>query len=156
MDRFKFLPMGFRRPWVLAAQGALIASLVAMAALGDLDVTSLGPLMAAGFVVNAFAATQDVAVDGMAIDILPEDERGRANAFMAFGQVAGASAFGALCATLLPMFGLPVTALVCAAAVAVIFVFCHGRGASRPNGRCRRREAFDGSSTICSASCSCR
>ena len=122
MDRFKFLPMGFRRPWVLAAQGSLIASLVAMAALGDLDVTSLGPLMAAGFVVNAFAATQDVAVDGMAIDILPEDERGRANAFMAFGQVAGASAFGALCATLLPMFGLPITALVCALAVAVIFV----------------------------------
>ena len=122
MDRFKFLPMGFRRPWVMVAQASLIASLLGMAVLGPLDVTALGPLMVMGFVVNAFAATQDVAVDGMAIDILPEDERGRANAFMAFGQVAGFSAYGALCSTLLPLVGLPVTALVCAATVAVIFL----------------------------------
>ncbi|MYD99634.1 MAG: MFS transporter [Gammaproteobacteria bacterium] len=122
MDRFKFLPMGFRRPWVMAAQVSLIASLLAMATLGPLDVQSLGPFMVAGFVVNAFAATQDVAVDGMAIDILPEDERGRANAFMAFGQVAGSSTYGALCGTLLPLVDLPGTALVCAASVAVIFV----------------------------------
>ena len=97
MDRFKFLPMGFRRPWVMAAQGGLALSFVALAATGDLGLDSLTPLMAIGFVINAFAATQDVAVDGMAIDILPEDERGRANAFMAAGQVAGFSAYGALC-----------------------------------------------------------
>ena len=122
MDRFKFLPMGFRRPWVMAAQVSLVASLLALAALGPLDAQSLGPLMAVGFVVNAFAATQDVAVDGMAIDILPESERGRANAFMAFGQVAGTSAYGALCGTLLPRVGLAVTAMVCAATVAMIFL----------------------------------
>ena len=122
MDRFKYLPMGFRRPWVMVAQGSLILSLMGLAALGDLDVTSLGPFMAMGFVVNAFAATQDVAVDGMAIDILPVGERGRANAFMAFGQVSGAAAFGSLCATLLPLVGMPVTALVCAVAVALIFL----------------------------------
>ncbi len=121
MDRFKYLPMGFRRPWVMAAQGSLIVSLLAMAMLGELDVTALGPFMVAGFVVNACAATQDVAVDGMAIDILPEDERGRANAFMAFGQVSGAAAFGALCGMLLPMVGMPATAFVCAGTVAVIF-----------------------------------
>lgn len=122
MDRFKFLPMGFRRPWVMAAQISLIVSLLAMAGLGPLDVESLGPFMVAGFVVNAFAATQDVAVDGMAIDILPVDERGRANAFMAFGQVAGSSMYGALCGTLLPQVGLPTTAVVCAASVALIFL----------------------------------
>ena len=72
MDRFKFLPMGFRRPWVMAAQGGLALSFVALAATGDLGLDSLTPLMAIGFVINAFAATQDVAVDGMAIDILPE------------------------------------------------------------------------------------
>ena len=106
----------------MVAQASLIASLLGMAMLGPLDVTALGPLMVMGFVVNAFAATQYVAVDGMAIDILPENERGRANAFMAFGQVAGFSAYGALCSTLLPLVGLPVTALVCAATVAVIFL----------------------------------
>ena len=53
-------------------------------------------LIVLGTIVNTFAALQDVAVDGMAIDILPEGERGRANAFMAFGQAAGFSLFGAL------------------------------------------------------------
>ena len=122
MDRFKFLPMGFRRPWVMAAQAGLTLSLLALAAMGDLDLESLGPLMVIGFIINALAATQDVAVDGMAIDILPEDERGRANACMAAGQVLGASAYGALCGTLIPIVGLPVTALVCAVTVAAIFV----------------------------------
>ena len=123
MDRFKFLPMGFRRPWVMGAQGGLILSLVALAVMGDLDLGSLVPLAALCFVINAFAATQDVAVDGMAIDILPEDERGRANAFMAAGQASGAAAFGALCGTLIPMVGLSVAALVCAVTVAAIFLF---------------------------------
>lgn len=122
MDRLTFLPMGFRRPWVLFAQAGLTVCLVAVA-LTPFDVRALAPLVAVGFATNAFAATQDVAVDGMAIDILPVDERGRANAFMAFGQVAGSSSFGALCGTLLPIIGLQPTASLCAATVAVIFVF---------------------------------
>ena len=122
MDRFKFLPMGFRRPWVMGAQGGLVVSFLALATMGDMDPEALVAFMAMGFVINAFSATQDVAVDGMAIDVLPEDERGRANAFMAAGQVAGFSAYGALCGTLLPLVGLPVTALVCAVTVAAIFV----------------------------------
>ena len=122
MDRITFLPMGFRRPWVLFAQGALTMSLLVLA-LTPFDVGAMAPLMVVGFVTNAFAATQDVAVDGMAIDVLPVDERGRANAFMAFGQVAGSSSFGALCGTLLPLVGLPLTASFCAATVAAIFLF---------------------------------
>ena len=78
--------------------------------------------MVVGFVTNAFAATQDVAVDGMAIDVPPMNERGRANAFMAFGQVAGSSSFGALCGTLLPVIGLSMTASLCAVTVAAIFI----------------------------------
>ena len=124
MDRFTFLPMGFRRPWIIALQGGLVLSLVALAfvgaeyAVGD----SLTALTVAGVVVNIFAATQDVAVDGMAIDVLPEDERGRANAFMGFGQVAAISAYGALCGTLLVLAGIAAGAIVCALTVAVIFV----------------------------------
>jgi PAT family beta-lactamase induction signal transducer AmpG len=58
------------------------------------------------FAVNVFSSVQDVAVDGMAIDVLPAEERGRANAFMAFGQVAGYSASAALCALALVAFGI--------------------------------------------------
>ena len=73
--------------------------------------------------INTFAALQDVAVDGMAIDVLPEGERGRANAFMAFGQAAGFSLFGALNGYLLVQHGLGVTALVSTATVGGIFLF---------------------------------
>lgn len=122
MDRFTFLAMGFRRPWVLGAQAGLVLSLLAMAALGDLSSDSLLPLMTLGFVTNAFAATQDVAVDGMAIDVLPIEDRGRANAFMAFGQRIGFAVFGALTGTLLVVYGLAVAAIVSAVAVGVVFV----------------------------------
>ena len=127
MDRFTFLPMGFRRPWVIILQGGLVLSLLALAVVGagfgeGIDGASLAALTAAGVVVNTFAATQDVAVDGMAIDVLPEDERGRANAFMGFGQRAASSMFGAVTGTLLTVGGIAAGALACAAAVAVVFL----------------------------------
>ena len=121
MDRFTFLSMGFRRPWVLAAQGGLTLSLLGLVFISEPTAADLGPLIAVAFVINCFAATQDVAVDGMSIDILPIEERGRANALMAFGQVAGFAAFGALAGTLLSVIGLAATAMICSATVAVIF-----------------------------------
>ena len=132
MDRFSFPAMGRRRPWVMAAQGGLTVSLLALALVPE--PVDLATLTALGFVVMAFAAVQDVAVDGMAIDLLAEEERGRANALMAFGQVAGYSAFSALCGLLLAQFGLAAAALACAATVALIFAFiavCRERAGER-------------------------
>jgi PAT family beta-lactamase induction signal transducer AmpG len=48
----------------------------------------------------------------MAIDLLPQDERGRANALMAFGQVAGYAGSGALCGWALSLFGISATAAI--------------------------------------------
>jgi len=45
--------------------------------------------MTLGVIINSFAATQDVAVDGMAIDLVPEAEHGRINAFMSWGKAVG-------------------------------------------------------------------
>ncbi len=120
MDRFAFPAMGRRRPWVMGAQLGLCLALGALLLVGD-PVAELWTLIAVGFGINAFAAVQDVAVDGMAIDILPANERGRANALMAFGQVLGYSGFGALAGYLLSEFGLPTTALVAMLIVATIF-----------------------------------
>jgi PAT family beta-lactamase induction signal transducer AmpG len=122
MDRFAFPHMGRRRPWVLLAQLGLTLSILLLAGLVD-PAEQLGSLITIGFVINAFAATQDVAVDGMAIDTLPLNERGRANAFMAFGQVAGFSAFGALNGFLLTHYGLTATALASATVVGLILGF---------------------------------
>ncbi|MEZ5559221.1 MAG: MFS transporter [Pseudomonadales bacterium] len=125
MDRFQFPPMGRRRPWVIAAQTGLLLALAGLAGVGaesDPGPPALLALMVVGFLVNACAATQDVAVDGMAIDVVPEAERGRANAFMAFGQVLGYGVFAGISGTLLTQFGLGATALAAALAVAAILV----------------------------------
>ena len=106
MDRFTYLAMGRRRPWVLVAQLGLALTGLAFAFFPD-GLDNLVTLTALCFVLNCFGAAQDVAVDGMAMDVLPEEEHGRANAFMGFGQVAGISGSAAIAAFVLQSFGLP-------------------------------------------------
>ncbi|HEY5647704.1 MAG TPA: MFS transporter [Pseudomonadales bacterium] len=121
MDRFGFPPMGRRRPWVMFAQTGLMVMLALLAFVHD-PATQLVLIAIAGVLVNSFAAAQDVAVDGMAIDVLPVEERGRANAFMAFGQVAGVAGMGAISGMLLARFGLLFTGLFASLLVAVILM----------------------------------
>ena len=61
-------------------------------------------------------------MDGMAIDVLPTTERGRANALMAFGQVAGFSSFAALSGWLLNAYGLHAAALAGTAAIGAVLL----------------------------------
>lgn len=122
MDRFSFLAMGRRRPWVILAQGGLLGAMCLMGTTPD-PVNNLTLLTWLAFCVNACAAIQDVAVDGMAIDVLPEDERGRANAFMAFGQVAGYSGSAAVAAWALVNFGLMGATWMLATGVLFIFAW---------------------------------
>src|SRR5262245_17741952 len=106
MERFTFLSMGRGRPWVLLARLGLVLPGLAFAFFPD-GLDNLVTLTALCFVLNCFGAAQDVAVDGMAMDVLPESEHGRANAFMGFGQVAGLSGSAAISAFVLQSFGLP-------------------------------------------------
>ena len=121
MDRFRFPTLGGRRPWVMLAQTGLVLSLAGLALVGG-SVEDVALLTWSCFVVNSFAAIQDVAVDGMAIEVLPEDERGRANSLMAFGQVAGYAGSGALCGWLLSRYGVPLTAATMTIGVASILL----------------------------------
>jgi PAT family beta-lactamase induction signal transducer AmpG len=104
MDRFAFLPMGRRRPWVMFGQLGLIASFIAMAFVPD-PLNNLGLFMAAGFAVGFFGAFQDVATDGMAIDIIPPAQQARANGFMWGAKIMGTSASLALGSWLLHKYG---------------------------------------------------
>ena len=121
MDRFQFPAMGLRRPWVMAAQCGLLLALAAMGLIPGGE-GFLFMLMVVGVVANSFAAAQDVAVDGLAIDVLPKSEYGRANALMVFGQVVGYGVFGGLSGILLARAGLTAAALTAAAAVFLIFL----------------------------------
>ncbi len=133
MDHYEFLPMGRRRPWVLGAQLGLTLSFFGLVLI-DQPAEQIGLLMLLGVCINVFAATQDVAVDGMSIDLTPIEQQGRLNAFMAFGKAVGWGISSAVSGVLLVNFGLAVTALVAAAVTGVIllaFVFVREREGER-------------------------
>lgn len=91
MDRFTYLPMGRRRPWVLIGQLGLILSFFSLSLISD-PLNNLTLLMILGFCVSFFEVTQDIAVDGMAIDILPVHQQARANGLMWGSKTLGISA----------------------------------------------------------------
>ena len=133
MDRFQYPAMGRRRPWVLGAQLGLTLSLLLLGLVEDPG-EQIGLLMFLGLLVNSFAATQDVAVDGMAIDLTPVDEQGRLNAFMSFGKAIGWAGTSAVSGVLLVTFGMAVTALVAASVAGLVllaFVFVVERRGER-------------------------
>ena len=90
MDRFTYLAMGRRRPWVLFGQFGLILSFLSMSLIID-PLNNLPVLMTLGFIVSFFEVSQDIAVDGMAIDILPVDQQARANGLMWGSKTLGIS-----------------------------------------------------------------
>jgi PAT family beta-lactamase induction signal transducer AmpG len=122
MDRFSYLAMGRRRPWVILSQLCLVLTGVAFAFFPQ-ALENLTVLTALCFVLNCFGAAQDVAVDGMAIDVLPPEEHGRANAFMAFGQVAGISGASTIAAFTVLNFGMVGIALMLAVGFGLILAW---------------------------------
>ena len=90
MDRFTYLPMGRKRPWIIIGQLGLIISLMSAAFIDD-PLNNLNMLMVAGFFISFFGAFQDVATDGMAIDILPINQQARANGLMWGSKTIGTS-----------------------------------------------------------------
>jgi len=121
MDRFSYLPMGRRRPWVIFGQLGLMASFIAMAFVPD-PLNNLDLFMAAGFAVGFFGAFQDVATDGMAIDIVPISQQARANGFMWGSKIIGTSASLALGSWLLNKYGFSSAILMLSIAVCLIMI----------------------------------
>jgi MFS transporter, PAT family, beta-lactamase induction signal transducer AmpG len=123
MDRFSYLAMGRRRPWVILAQLCLALTGIAFAFFPQ-ALDNIAVLTALCFALNCFGATQDVAVDGMAIDVLPPEEHGRANAFMAFGQVSGISGSATIAAFSMLHFGVLGIALMLMVGFGLILFWC--------------------------------
>ncbi len=88
IDRFQGSKLGRRRPWVVVAQ--FLAFLASMAMLFVDDPASNVTLLGLAFLIHGtFASVQDASVDAMAISTIPEQERGRINAFMRGGFLLG-------------------------------------------------------------------
>ncbi len=93
VDTFSSERFGRRRTWIFLMQVGMMATL--LAAMSVDFVNQLKLFTAIIFLHNAFAATMDVAIDALAVSVLPEDERGSANGFMfagaSIGQTIGGS-----------------------------------------------------------------
>ena len=87
VDRLSFGRFGRRRPFILLAEAGMALSLLAMAFANPIADRTL--FLALLFLHNLLAAAQDVGTDALAIDLLAENERGRANGVMSAGKFAG-------------------------------------------------------------------
>lgn len=134
------------RGWILCAQAGMAATLLPLIALDP--ATGLGwavPLLIAH---AFFAATQDVAIDALAIRTTPVAERGRLNGAMQCGYIGGRILFssGALWAA--PRLGphgdrIAVAFLVLAVAATAVLVALHPPVPERPpRARLRRMLRF--------------
>ena len=93
VDLIRVERFGARRFWIVTAQ-LLMAATLGVVIVVD-PVADLKLLTLLIVIHNLFAATQDIAIDALAVQVLPEDERGTANGFMFgasyLGQAIGGS-----------------------------------------------------------------
>ncbi|QSQ19629.1 MFS transporter [Pyxidicoccus parkwayensis] len=87
VDRYSSARLGRRRSWILPMQLGLTAS-CALAALAA-SMQSMPLLFGLVLLMNVFAATQDIAVDGFAVDTLRPDELGLGNTAQVVGYKFG-------------------------------------------------------------------
>ena len=88
MDRYTYLPMGRRRPWLIGAQvGIALAFLTFAMVSPEPNETKL--VVGFCFLVSSLTAIQDIALDALIIDLTPDSEKGRLNGFMFGGKLFG-------------------------------------------------------------------
>ena len=113
--------LGRRRAWIVACQALMALTLVAAMPIDF--AANLWLFTGVIFVHNVFAAVQDVAIDALAVSVLPPEERGTANGLMFAGAYAGHPIGGAGVLFLAPVIGFGATFLFVAGAILLITVF---------------------------------
>lgn len=87
VDRFSGGRLGRRRSWILPLQGASVLAVVGLSLVDPR--TGLWVMIAAVLLTNLLAATQDIATDGLAVELLHERERGLGNGIQVAGYRVG-------------------------------------------------------------------
>jgi len=121
MDRLCYRPMGRMRAWIIGSQTIMLIIFMAAAALNP-GASEIMLLAGLGFTLNLCATFNDVAIDGMAVDLVPEEEREQTNAFMSGGQVIGISATAALSSFMLVYGGVALAMATCALLIFMLTV----------------------------------
>jgi MFS transporter, PAT family, beta-lactamase induction signal transducer AmpG len=113
--------LGRRRAWIVAMQVLMVATLLVMMPVDFSRELRLFTLVV--LALNAFGATQDVAIDALAVGVLGEDERGLANGLMFAGAYSGQALGGAGVLFLAGYVGFPPTFIFVAGCVLLVTVF---------------------------------
>ena len=117
VDRYSISRIGRRKSWIVPLQ---IASVVILAALASFAPTSsMAVLMPAVLLLSLLAATQDIATDGLAVDMLAPHERGFANGLQVAGYRVGMIVGGGLLLILHDRLGSAGTFLAMSALTAI-------------------------------------
>ena len=74
MERYTYLPMGRRKPWLLFGQFGILCSLVALALVRD-PLNNIFMITAVALCVHVFIMFQDIATDSLVIDIVPIEQQ---------------------------------------------------------------------------------
>lgn len=118
VDVFSSDRFGRRRLWIALAQAFMVATL--MVALPVNFTTELKLFTVLILIHNAFAATQDVAIDALAVNVLKENERGVANGLMFGGAYLGQAIGGSGVLFLAPVIGFSNTYFFVAACILAV------------------------------------
>jgi predicted MFS family arabinose efflux permease len=117
LDRYGSRSRGHYRSWLLLLQSGLVLSLLALLPF-DPPGTRLGPLALVCAVYVLLSATQDIAVDAIAVRLLAEDERGGGNGVQLAGVSLGTVLGGGVCLIAYDRFGWTAAVLLMAALTA--------------------------------------
>ncbi len=118
VDTFSSDRFGRRRLWIVIAQAFMVITL--MVALPVNFTTELKLFTFIILIHNAFSATQDVAIDALAVNVLHEDERGLANGLMFGGAYLGQAVGGSGVLFLAPIIGFSNTYYFVGACILVV------------------------------------
>jgi len=103
IDLVKLHRLGGRKAWIIACMSMMVVTLL-IAATVDFK-AHFNLLLAMVVLTNFFCATQDVAIDSLAVSTLQADERGRGNGVMFAGQYFGIALGGGGAMFVNGMFG---------------------------------------------------
>jgi MFS transporter, PAT family, beta-lactamase induction signal transducer AmpG len=124
VDRYGSQTFGRRKSWIVPLMIALSLTLLAAGFLPYPQ--ALVPLLGVVLLMNVFASMQDVPVDGLAVDLLSEEELGSGNAAQVSGYKIGMAVGGTIfVGLLLPRLGwlgafLVLVAITALATVAIL------------------------------------
>ncbi|MFM9984268.1 MAG: MFS transporter [Flavobacteriales bacterium] len=90
MERYTYLPMGRRRPWLLFGQFGILYSTIALSFVPH-PLENVFLLSIAALCVHIFIVFQDVATDSLVIDVVPIEQQGKANSLMWGAKTIGTS-----------------------------------------------------------------